>query len=597
MEDLNIFKQSVEYSRIKSAIKRVSEQSTNPISQHYGYLPKHLTINNPCERGNAERGIIIEQPCDAGGIIYDFLPKLEVAETNQSSESADSKDNLCAHCLNSLSVSKMGFECGGCDGFVKYCCEQCVDADLAVHEIECLYLSSFESEERHRISCVERLILRLIITLGSDETLVGQCQDLTSHHEVYLQAKKCQDFGNLTPSQQSLFEVTEAYSLGFLKFFGCHLRGLIKLCFVVFVNSTVLQNSYDEPIGIMFDPFFSLINHSCQPNTILVWKGRRAVLKALKRLHPGEELLVSYCPVFTPKIERKQQLQNSFFFECGCSTCTLEYDLWFPSNTLTGGMEWETDRLDGKMVNGTELEKTAYLDLMKGLQNVYCPEAENGAQIMHSIATSFAQLEAEERTALATLVYKNMELVPRHSWPVYKIMSLLKANTTGDPVTNLRFTVMTIDIESALEQHLDYKVSLGMALYELSVCLLKVIKAKRRQEIDWSLNMLVDSALALALQAHKQLKTKFGSSSLPPTADLKDVVRDLRSLKSIDRINEATAGQQLEALSELLQCGVNLLSFYEPLAARDMTDFGLILESGPVSAKRLNSNFRWLLQI
>ncbi|ESX00975.1 hypothetical protein KL918_002620 [Ogataea parapolymorpha] len=597
MEDIKLFRQSVEYNGIRSAIKRVSEQSTGPISQHYGYLPQHLTIKNPCQRGNAERGITLKQGFDAGDVIYDFLPKIEVAETNQSSESADSKDNLCAHCLKSLNISKMGVECGGCDGFVKYCCEQCMDADLAVHKIECLFMNSFDSEERNKISCVERLILRLIITLGSDDTLVRQCQDLTSHHEVYLEAKKNQDFSNLSPSHQSLFEVTEAYSLGFLRFFGCHLRGLIKLCFVVFVNSTVLQNYYDEPIGIMFDPFFSLINHSCEPNTILVWKGRRAALKALKKLQPGEELLVSYCPVFMPKSERKRQLQNSFFFDCGCCTCTLGYDLWFPGNTLTGGMEWETDTFDGRMVDGTETERTAYLSLMKGLRDVYCPEEKKGAKIMHNIATSFRQLETPEKSNLATLVYKNVQLVPRHSWPMYKIMSLMKANTTNDPVANLRFTVLTIDIENAIEQHLDYKASLGMGLYELSVCLLKVIKAKRRQEVDWNLDMLVDSALALALQAHKQLKTKFGSSLLPPLADLKNVVSDLRSLKSIDIINEATAGQQLEELSQLLQCGVNLLSFCEPLTPRDVTDFNLILESGPVSAKPINSNFSWLLQI
>ncbi|KAG7722415.1 hypothetical protein KL949_000531 [Ogataea haglerorum] len=597
MDDLKLFKQSLEYNRIKSAVKIVSEHSHNPISQHYGFLPEHLTINNPCERGNAERGILIKQQCDAGDVIYDFFPQFEVAETNQSSESDDCKDNLCAHCLKSLKVSKMGVECGGCDGFVKYCCEQCMDADLAVHKIECLFLSCYDFEERNRITCVERLILRLIITLGSDDTLVRQCQDLTSHYEVYLEAKKGQGFNNLSPIQQSLFEVTEAYLAGFLRFFGCHLQGLIKLCFVVFVNSTVLQNFYDEPIGIMFDPFFSLINHSCEPNTILVWNGRRAALKALKKLKPGEELLVSYCPVFLPKNERKQQLQNSFFFDCGCSICTLDYDLWFPSKTLTGGMEWETDTLDGQMVNGTEMERTAYLDLMRALRDVYCPEEKKGLPIMHKIATSSSQLEATERSNLSTLVYNIVELVPRHSWPVYKIVSLMKANTTKDPVANLRFTVLTIDIESALEQHLDYKASLGMALYELSVCLLKLIKAKRRQEINWSLDMLVESALALALQAHKQLKTKLGSSLLPPLADLKNAVSDLMSLKSTGIVNEAAAGQQLEALSQLLQCGVNLLSFCEPLTARDVAEFGLILESASVSAKPINSNFRWLLQI
>ncbi|KAG7908875.1 hypothetical protein KL906_003106 [Ogataea polymorpha] len=597
MEDRNLFRQSLEYNRIRNAIKRVSEQSLCPISQHYGYLPQHLNIKNPCQRGNAERGIILKQGFDPGDVIYDFHPKLEVAETNQSSESADSKDNLCAHCLKSLNISKMGVECGGCDGFVKYCCEQCMVADLAVHMIECLYLRSFDSEERNKISCVERHILRLIITLGSDDTLVRQCQDLTSHHEVYLEAKKSQDFSNLSLSQQSLCEVTEAYSLGFLRFFGCHLQGLIKLCFVVYVNSTVLQNYYDEPIGIMFDPFFSLINHSCEPNTILVWKGRRAALKALKKLQPGEELLVSYCPVFMPKSEREQQLQNSFFFDCGCSTCTLDYDLWFPSNTLTGGMKWETDKLDGKMINGTEAERIAYLDLIKGLRDVYCPEEKKGAKIMHNIATSFRQLETPEKSNLSTLVYKSVHLVPRHSWPVYKIMCLMKANTINDPVANLRFTMLTIDIENTIEQHLSYKASLGLGLYELSVCLLKVIKAKRREEVDWNLDMLVDSTLALVLQAHKQLKTKFGSSSLPPLADLKNVVSDLRSLKSIDVINEAQAGQKLEELSQLLQCGVNLLSFYEPLTPQDVADFNLILESEAVCARRIKSNFRWLLQI
>ncbi|KAH3660088.1 hypothetical protein OGAPHI_007293 [Ogataea philodendri] len=597
MTGIGSFKHSSEFQRIKASVKKVSTETGESISKYYSNLPNNISINNPQDRGNAKRGVVLTRPHQAGETIHEFLPYLEVAETNESIDSTDSKDTLCAHCMKSLSVAGAGIECGDCSGFVKYCCEECMDADLLVHKVECLYLSAFDERERAQISCVERLILRLIICLGQDNNLVSQCRDLTSHHEYYFKFKQENNLVHVSPSQEALFDATESYSLGFLRFFEADLKGLIKLCFIIYVNSTVLQNFYEEPVGIMFDPFFSLINHSCEPNCILVWKGRTASLRALRPIATNEELFVSYCPVFTPKIARQQQLRNSFYFDCTCQMCSTEFDRWFPSKSGLGGMNWDKTGLDGVMIGGSEDEQQSYIELMQELKSVCSSEDMDDVSVLQSISTGIPQLNPEERLMLSNLAYKHVSVVPRQSWPMYKLFLLLKNNTIEDPIANLRFTVLTTDIENSLEHQLDFKVSLGMSFYEICIGILKLIRMQRQGEIDWNLDMLFWSALILALQANKHIVLKYNSNFQPLTQDLKSVVEDLRSLRKVDTVNEADAHVYLEQLSQELGGGVNLAKYCQPLEKEDVAQFNLILESGSVPDDQMYSNFGWLLQI
>ncbi|CAN0566891.1 unnamed protein product, partial [Ectocarpus sp. 12 AP-2014] len=55
------------------------------------------------------------------------------------------------------------------------------------------------------------------------------------------------------------------------------------------------------------------------------------VVRAIADVEPGEELLVSYLAfdhVARPTPERRLRLLETKFFECHCSRCDAEHDIW-----------------------------------------------------------------------------------------------------------------------------------------------------------------------------------------------------------------------------------------------------------------------------
>ena len=75
----------------------------------------------------------------------------------------------------------------------------------------------------------------------------------------------------------------------------------------------------------------SLINHSCNPNAVWSWtKGdfRRKVVRAIKPIKKGEEILVNYVDLedfnYGNRESRRLALVDKFGFLCKCSECSLE---------------------------------------------------------------------------------------------------------------------------------------------------------------------------------------------------------------------------------------------------------------------------------
>lgn len=68
------------------------------------------------------------------------------------------------------------------------------------------------------------------------------------------------------------------------------------------------------------DPFFSLMNHSCDPNTAMFFEGRNIRLVATRDIDAREELTITYIPYSHYKL-RKLELEKRWGFKCRCSVC------------------------------------------------------------------------------------------------------------------------------------------------------------------------------------------------------------------------------------------------------------------------------------
>uniref|UniRef100_A0A8C4U2P7 [histone H3]-lysine(4) N-trimethyltransferase n=1 Tax=Falco tinnunculus TaxID=100819 RepID=A0A8C4U2P7_FALTI len=76
-----------------------------------------------------------------------------------------------------------------------------------------------------------------------------------------------------------------------------------------------------QDVGVGLYPSMSLLNHSCDPNCVIVFEGYQLLLRSVREIQIGEELTISYIESLMPTSERQKQLMRQYCFECDCLLC------------------------------------------------------------------------------------------------------------------------------------------------------------------------------------------------------------------------------------------------------------------------------------
>lgn len=104
---------------------------------------------------------------------------------------------------------------------------------------------------------------------------------------------------------------------------GAVLRQLqIIQCNAVRIIELTRPTKFDDPkpeaVGVALYSTAALINHSCDPNADLNFYGDMVVVRAIRNIHEGEEICISYGPLFyeTKPRMRHNQLKGVYFFNC-----------------------------------------------------------------------------------------------------------------------------------------------------------------------------------------------------------------------------------------------------------------------------------------
>ena len=75
----------------------------------------------------------------------------------------------------------------------------------------------------------------------------------------------------------------------------------------------------------------NLFNHSCRPNCVAVFRGRRQFIVPVRNIEPGEELTISYTDFGIQDVSsRKLQLNTEYYFDCVCQRCEEEEKSYDP---------------------------------------------------------------------------------------------------------------------------------------------------------------------------------------------------------------------------------------------------------------------------
>ncbi|KAK4572936.1 hypothetical protein RGQ29_031065 [Quercus rubra] len=86
-------------------------------------------------------------------------------------------------------------------------------------------------------------------------------------------------------------------------------------------NAHTICDSELIPLGTGLYPVISIINHSCLPNSVLVFEGRLAVIRAVQHIPQGAEVLISYIDTTGSTMTRQKALKEQYLFTCACPRC------------------------------------------------------------------------------------------------------------------------------------------------------------------------------------------------------------------------------------------------------------------------------------
>ncbi|NXD70539.1 SMYD3 methyltransferase, partial [Eolophus roseicapillus] len=86
-------------------------------------------------------------------------------------------------------------------------------------------------------------------------------------------------------------------------------------------NCFTISNGEMQDVGVGLYPSMSLLNHSCDPNCVIVFEGYQLLLRSVQEIQIGEELTISYIESLMPTSERQKQLMRQYCFECDCLLC------------------------------------------------------------------------------------------------------------------------------------------------------------------------------------------------------------------------------------------------------------------------------------
>jgi SET and MYND domain-containing protein len=275
---------------------------------------------------HAGRGLFAKQDFAPGDIVVS-LDRPYIAELD-----IDRLQDTCAWCFQRdarpvkdglAGESKTVKACVGCKR-VRYCSKTCQSrAWKREHKHECKVLAVPDRPDLpHGVRAVVKLLGRLQADPeGKDELLLDIIKFRPAADGTALERIKTED-----PAR---FEDFGMLAYGAWKYAGepqigdMDSNAISKGFFFNIMSNTIQLHSPldDMKLGIAFDPIICSANHSCEPNTVVVFNQPRILLRAIRPIKKGDEIFMKYVDVTNPFSVRQAELKESYFFSCKCAKC------------------------------------------------------------------------------------------------------------------------------------------------------------------------------------------------------------------------------------------------------------------------------------
>ncbi|KAF5327714.1 hypothetical protein D9619_004677 [Psilocybe cf. subviscida] len=331
MSSFTALKQGREAKDAKSRTKRTvysesnisdapgSDSAPSNAPTLYTALPSSLDIR----AGGNGRGIYSKYMRRPGDILFTTRPHV----------AALSNDNLDQYCASCFRIKTGALKkCSGCK-LLCYCDDACQKRDWIFHKHECAavqkWYSSSNSVPGDAIRCLGRILWRKQ-KLGRESVWAREIDLLESHRASLSKDPSSQEAQMYAQLAQAIVHFMGLTSPQDLAEYGMDSAGdLVNLISRFTTNTFTVSTPSLEPLGACVSPTVALINHSCDPNAVVVFprtgsnSGEEPLMHviALKHIAPDEEVLTAYIDTTLPTSKRQALLKDTYHFSCQCGLC------------------------------------------------------------------------------------------------------------------------------------------------------------------------------------------------------------------------------------------------------------------------------------
>ncbi|CAM5143813.1 unnamed protein product [Natator depressus] len=233
------------------------------------------------------------------------------------------KQRLGGVCERCLRRNERLLRCSQCK-IARYCDTRCQKEAWQEHKQECKCLKSIEPNfPPDSVRLVGRIVFKLLgQSAACPSEKLYSFSDLQSNIEELSEEMK-EGLRHLAQTLQLYLrvEIQDAFQL-------LPAIDIFQIFAKVTCNCFTISNGEMQDVGVGLYPSMSLLNHSCDPNCVIVFEGRQLLLRSVREIQIGEELTISYIESLMPSSERQKHLKRQYCFECNCLLCqTQEKDV------------------------------------------------------------------------------------------------------------------------------------------------------------------------------------------------------------------------------------------------------------------------------
>ncbi|KAF8173082.1 hypothetical protein BJ912DRAFT_1024948 [Pholiota molesta] len=322
-------------SESKMDVDEAPVPSTTPVSINrnglYGSIPPSLDVRESKESG---RGLYSTYARRPGDVLLSVKPHVAALSTKKL-------EDYCSSCF---AVKKGTLQrCTGCR-VLCYCDSKCQSRDWTFHRNECAAIQRWSASAGESssdapiapadaIRCLARIVWRKQ-KLGQDSIWAREIDALESHRASLSKDPNSQDSQMHAQLAHALVNFLGMTSPQDMADFGMESAAdLVDLISRFTTNTFTISTPSLEPLGACVSPTVALINHSCDPNAVVVFP--RAGGEARKDDEPlmqvialkyialmRRSILTSYIDATLPRERRQKFLKETYHFTCVCRLCS-----------------------------------------------------------------------------------------------------------------------------------------------------------------------------------------------------------------------------------------------------------------------------------